>query len=387
MKSLPISFALLLLLTAGAAHAADTAAVRKADARQLLWLAESGLADTVRAAEAAQGRFDRSRPEQRPFWRAVDKMDAVLRRVRAGMLARDESFFLALEEGSAALGELRVVWARTGVPDPGVSEGLRILSESYKLLRTGYGREAVRHRNERGLTEAERERFLRIQQAQQRFADLLKQLQEDARRRGDAAMAAELRRMQIDAERIAAAQLTLNAYLNALMIGSSQQGEWTGNSQYAAPSDRSDWQEAETVVEELYTEQDIGHVLALDLGTLPDTPAPLSPLAVTHFDEPTELPDSLADAVEEAVELDPEEEEALYEEEMEEAADTDLEEIEAIVEDPEEEEAVAEEVVVEEAKDGKDAKDSKDSKVEEKAETPAPAKKDSKQKTSARPPS
>lgn len=400
MKSLPISLALLLLLTAGAATvatAADTAPVRKADAHQLLRLAETGLADTVRAAEAAQARFDRSKPEQRPFWSAVDKMDAVLRRVRAGMLARDESFFRALQDGSAALGELRVVWARTGVPDPGVSEGLRILSESYKLLRTGYGHESVRHRNGRGLTEAERQRFLRIQQAQQRFADLLKELQEEARRRGDEAMAAELRRMAIDAERIAAAQLTLNAYLNALMIGDSQRGEWTGNSQYAAPADRSDWQEAETVVEELYTEQDIGHVLALDLGTLPDTPAPL---AVTHFDEATELPDSLA----EAVELDPEEEEALYDEEMEEAADTDLEEIEEIVEpadEPEaeageeaidgEEEVAVEEIVLEEAKDSKDAK------VEEKAEAetavpkkepaPAPVKKDSEKKSaSPRPP-
>jgi len=387
MKSLPISFALLLLLTAGAATAADTAAVRKADAHQLLRLAESGLADTVRAAEAAQGRLDRARPEQRPLWRAVDKMDAALRRVRAGMLARDESFFLALEEGSAALGELRVVWARTGVPDPGVSEGLRILSESYQLLRTGYGREAVRHRNGRGLTEAERQRFLRIQQAQQRFADLLKELQEDARRRGDAAMAAELRRMQIDAERIAAAQLTLNAYLNALMIGNSQRGEWTGNSQYAAPADHSDWQEAETVVEELYTEQDIGHVLALDLGTLPDTPAPL---AVTHFDEATELPDSLAEAV---VELDPEEEEALYDEEMEEAADTDLEEIEEIVADPEEEEAVAEEeIVLEEAKVEKKTEETTEAKPAEavdpkKEPAPAPVKKDSNKKTSARPPS
>lgn len=404
MKSLPISFALLLLLTLGAAHADP---VRKADARQLLRLAETGLADTVRAAEATQGRLDRARPEQRPFWRAVDRMDAVLRRVRAGMLARDESFFGALEDGSVALGELRVVWARTGVPDAGVAEGLRILSESYQLLRTGYGRESVRHRQGRGLTEEERQRFLRIQQAQQRFADLLQQLQEEARRRGDAAMAAELRRMQIDAERIAAAQLTLNAYLNALMIGDSQRGEWTGNAQYAAPADRSDWQEAETVVEELYTEQEIGHVLALDLGTLPD-----SSLAVTRFDEVTELPDSLAD---EAAEIDPvEEEEALYDEEMDEAADTDLDEIEEVVaaepEDgesvAEEEEVAEEEIVLEEAKDGtvkEKAGENAKAEVEpaqpappaeaaapKKEPAPAPVKKDARKKdsrkTSARPP-
>jgi hypothetical protein len=381
MKSLTISLSLLLLLTLGAAHAAP---VRKADARQLLRLAETGLADIVRAAEATQGRLDRAKAEQRPFWRALDQMNAALQRVRAGMLARDESFFRALEDGSVALGEMRVIWARTGVPDAGVAEGLRILGESYQLLRAGYGREAVRHRQGRGLTEAERQRFLRIQQAQQRFADLLKQLQEEARRRGDAAMAAELRRMQIDAERIAAAQLTLNAYLNALMIGDSQRGEWTANVQYAAPADRSPWQEAETVVEELYTEEEIGHVLALDLGTLPESSLTeiSTPLSVTHFDEETELPDELA---EEVTELDPEEEEALYEEEMEETADTDLDEIEEVVAEDEEaveaEEAAAvvEEIVLEEAAETQDSKD-----------TQAPVKKDPEkkdsEKTDPRPP-
>ena len=418
MKPLPIAVALFVLFTLGAAHAVSAASPRKTDAHQLLRLAEAGLGDAVHAAEATQGRLDRAKPEQRPFWRAVDRMNAALQRVHAGMMARDESFFRALEDGSVALGELRVVWARTGVPDTGVNEGLRILSESYQLLRTGYGRESIRHRKGRGLTEDERQRFLRIQLAQQRFADLLRELQEIARKRNDAAALAELRRMADEAERIAAAQLTLEAYLNALMIGDSQRGEWTGNSQYAASGDQSEWQEAGTVVEELYTEEEIGHVYALDLGTLPET----APSVLTHFDEPTDLPDSLAA---EAAEIDPiEEQEAFYEEEMEEEADTDLEAIEAIVADDEEEAEEAEEAVEEEAmeeegevvaeeivpEEGEDAEkgvteEKAEAKADEKTETKpaetaspadaatpkkepaaAPVKKNSKKK-SARPPS
>jgi hypothetical protein len=406
-KSLPISIALSLLFTLGAAYAAGP---RKTDAHQLLRLAEAGLGDTVRAAEATEGRLARSKPEQRPFWHAVDQMSSVLKRVRAGMMARNQSFFRALEDGSVVLGELRVVWARTAVPDPGVNEGIRILSESYQLLRTGYGREAVRHRKGRGLTAAERERFLHIQQAQRRFADLLRELQEIARKRNDAAALAELRRMEIDAERIAAAQLTLNAYLNALMLGDSQRGEWTGNSQYAAPSDRSEWQEGDLVVEELYPEEEVGHIYALDLGTLPDT----GPSVLDHFEVPSELPDSLAA---EAAEIDPiEEQEAFYEEEMEEDADTDLEMIEEIVMEEEEEEAeeeaeeeeaeevVVEEIVLEEGAAGEEGlvEEKAEAKTEEKTEgtteakpvevvdpkkepEPAPVKKDSKKKSS-RPP-
>lgn len=369
MKSLTLSIALSLFLALGAAHAASP---RRTDAHQLLRLSEAGLADVVHAADATQGRLSRAKAEQRPLWRAVDRMSLALRGVRAGMMARDGSFFLALEEGSAALGELRVVWARTGVPDAGVTEGLRILTESYQLLRTGYGREAVRHRDRRGLTEAERQRFLQIQEAQRRFADLLKQLQEDARRRGDEAMAAELRRMQIDAERIAAAQHTLNAYLNALMLRDAQRGEWTGNAQYAAPGASS--QEAETVVEELYTEPEVGHVYALDLGTLPDSGI----LAADYFDEPTELPESLA---EEVAEIDPveeiEEQEALVDEEMEEDADADLEEIEEILEEEGEDEAVEEEgEVVEEIvlEEGAVLKKAEEKKTEAKADEKTEAK-------------
>lgn len=304
---------LALLLTVPA-----QAAPRKADARTLLGMAQTGLSQAVRAAQASGGRLDRSRPEQRPFWNAVDKMGSALQRVRAGMAARDSSFFRALEDGSADAAELKVVWARTGAPEPAVSGALRVLSSSYELLRTGYGREAVRHRMGFALMPAERARFLRIQQTQQRLVYVLRDLEERARRRGDEITRAELSRMAEDAWRVASAQLTLNAYLNSLILADSQRGEWTANAQYAPADDRSEWQEGDTVVEELYVEADIGQVFMVDLGDVnapeeptapaaPSTPGALAPGAITslapasnldYLDEPTEVPEELSAAVE-----------------------------------------------------------------------------------------
>jgi hypothetical protein len=303
MYSLP----LILLLSAPSAHA-----VEKADARALLGMAQTGLSQAARAAQASEGRIDRSRPDQRPFWTAFDKMGSALQRVRAGMASRDSSFFRALEDGSADLAELKVVWARTGAPDLAVSGALRVLSTSYELLRTGYGREAVRHRMGLGLMPGERARFLRIQQTQQRLVYVLRDLEERARRRGDEIMRAELNRMAEDAYRVASAQLTLNAYLNALMLADEQRGEWTANAQYASSEDSSEWQEGGTVVEELYVEADIGQVFMVDLGdvsepeapaTAPGAPAvgvtPLAPSSALSFlDEPTEIPEELSAAVE-----------------------------------------------------------------------------------------
>lgn len=359
MKSSRFSLALCLLLTFGAVQAAQ-AAPRKADARQLLALAERGLAGALQAAGASQGRLDRARAEQRPFWSAMDKMDAALDNVRGAMQGREQRFFRVLERGSEALGELRVVWARTGVADPGVSEGLRILSGSYELLRSGYGREAVRNRQGAGLTEAERQRFFRIQRAQERFAESLRVLQEKARQRGDAAMQAELQRMAEEAWRIAMARMSLEAYLNALMIADAQRGEWTGNSQFAPREDRSEWLEAGAVVEELYTEQEVGQVFIVNMGNVGTAGGGLGasteaedyeePMSMTYLDEPTDVPESFASEVavfEPAGDVDLlEEEEALAEEEMEEAADTDLEVYEEVLE-PEEGEEIVDEAAIE----------------------------------------
>lgn len=362
MKSSWLSLALCSFLALGAVQEAH-AAPRKADARQLLQLAEKGLSGAMLAAGAAgssEGRLARSRAEQQPFWSAMDKMAAALDRVRAGMNGREQRFFRSLERGSEALGELRVVWARTRVADPGVSEGLRILSDSYELLRSGYGREAVRNRQGAGLTDAERQRFFRIQRAQERFAESLRVLQEKARQRHDAAMLAELQRMADEANRIAMARISLEAYLNALMIADAQRGEWTGNSRFAPAEDRSEWLEAGAVVEELYTEQDVGQVLMVNLGNvgtdsgLEDTGTTVEveePIAMTYLDEPTEVPDSLVSAVEAfepAGDVDPfEEEEALAEEEMEEAADSDLEVYDDVVEGEEGAEEIVDETTVE----------------------------------------
>lgn len=406
---------LALLLSVPTAHAA----VRKADARTLLGMAQTGLSQMVRAGQASSGRLDRGRSEQRPYWSALDKMGPALQRVRAGMVARDSSFFRALEDGSADLAELKVVWARTGAPDAAVSAALRVLSSSYELLRTGYGREAVRHRMAFALMPAERERFLRIQRTQERLAQVLRDLEERARRRGDEAARAELARMAGDAWRVASAQLTLNAYLNALILADDQRGEWTANAQYASADDSSGWQEGGTVVEELYVEADIGQVFMVDLGDVgdggdleapaaPNAPSPgvatLTPASAPSFlDEPTEVPGDLAEAVEAyepspvmvmedgTDDVDPvEEEEALAQEEvMVDETGAETEEVSDLtvyedIEDPEAEPAEAiDEAVKPESADEASEVEVEDLPVEEPAAAPAATPEDAKAATAA----
>lgn len=307
----------LLVLPFGPARAEPP---RTIDARQLLISAERALAGT-RTAAGADARL----ASRKAFWTALGKVDTALRQVRDGLSSRDGRFFRGLEQGSAALGELRVVWSRAGIAEPRVGEGIRILSSSFRLLRGGYGREAVRTRQGSGLTELEKQRFQRIQQAQRRFAESLRPLVDRSSERGDAAMLAELRRMLEEAERIAAAALTLEAYLNALILGDIQRGEWEGNSHYAQATDRTEWLEAGAVVEELYVEEDVGHVFTIDLGSEASwarLDEPIDPGDVEVYES---FPSTSVEEVsavyldeEDEAEDEPEDEETLAEEEMEE---------------------------------------------------------------------
>lgn len=274
---------LLILLTAMAlAHAAAAAPVpQRGNARQVLRIVESAYEDTMRAAQASGSGLDARTARNRPFWSALDRVGVAVEDVGRALRARDERFFQALERGSRALGELRVVWSRAGVRSREVEHGVRLLSSSFRLLRGSYGSEHLRSRRGGGLTAAERQRFERIQAVQARFAERLEALERKAAARRDRTTAAEMARLLTEAERIASAPMTVNAYLNALIASDEMQGEWDGNRYYADPVDRQDWLAANAVMEDLYADSQVGHVFALDLG---------------HLDEETELAGDLGDS-------------------------------------------------------------------------------------------
>lgn len=253
-----LSLAILtIILTSGAAQAAGV------NARQLMRMVESAYEDVHRAAGAEAAR-------NRPFWASLDRMGKTLEEVGTSLRTRDARFFQDLERGSVALGELKVVWARSGGNVPEVDRGLRLLSSSYRLLRRSYGGENLRARRGGGLTERERQRFERIQAAQRAFAARLEVLRQKADERRDRAMRAEMDRLIAEAYRIATAQATLDAYLNTLIASDEMRGEWAANRSYAETADQAEWRAADQVVEELYVESQVGHVFTVDLGKTED---------------------------------------------------------------------------------------------------------------------
>jgi hypothetical protein len=166
-----------------------------------------------------------------------------------------------------------------GVEDRRASDNLRLASVSYRSLRANYGREGLRLRQGGELSEAERRHFQRLQRTQRRFAESLGPLRAISQRRGDRVTVAELDRFRGEAERIAAAPLELEAYLNSLIASGEIRGEWEADAPYVRQDAPEDFVVANEMVEDLYVESDIGHVFAVDLDS-----------AVAHLDQDVAVP-------------------------------------------------------------------------------------------------
>jgi hypothetical protein len=262
MRPSRILFAVFtLLLSGGLISVAPAAAAlgQRVTARQLVRTVGSALADAAQAAEE---------PGAKPaaFLSALSGMRLRVERIADSLGRRDEEFFVLVDQGSSDLGALRVAWARAAIKNDRVTAGLRLASASYRILRSHYGREGVRHRQGDPLSPAERRQFQRVQRAQRRFAESLPPLRERAAQRNDQTSVSELDRFRNEAELIAWAPLDLEAYLNALIAGGELRGEWEANAPYLRADDPEAFAAADATVRDLYVESDIGHVFTVDLG-------------------------------------------------------------------------------------------------------------------------
>jgi hypothetical protein len=260
------------MLAVAGVHAAPP--VQRVEARQLVRTTLAALEGVGQAAQGPTGRLDPRNPRHSAFLAALGQFQGRVQTIDRALAQPGEELFNSIDLGSSDLGALRVSWARAGVSQPQIAEGIRIASESYRMLRANYGREGLRQQQGGGLSPAEARQLQRVRQAQRRFAESLRALRAEAQRRGDRATTAELDRFRAEAERIARASQDLESYLNALIISGELRGEWAADRPYvqkaAAPKKVA---AADQAVEDLYVDSDIGQVFAVNLGSESEGPS------------------------------------------------------------------------------------------------------------------
>jgi len=287
LKRRPAALALLLLSllvlgSATAASALQTSSGRRANARKLLRIADGA---SQRLVRAGQGRLDRN-ARSRPFWEALVRMDSQIDKVGAGLRTRDVSFFQALRSGTSSLAELRTTWALAGVKDPSVDQDLRMLAAAYGRLRNRYGPEWVRFQTGRPLSEDERIRFARMRAEQGYLAGKLEPLRDRAEQARDYATADELTFLLAQVHGVATASPTLGDYLDASVATDSIRGAWYG-ARAAHTAEEEGWAEADQVVSDITTDENVGFVFTSDLQSVQDW---------SFVEEETEVPAEIAQA-------------------------------------------------------------------------------------------
>jgi hypothetical protein len=256
---------LLALFLGGAAEAfaVKSPMGRRANARKLLRIADGA---SQRMIQDGRGRLDRD-PQARAFWEALLRMDSQIDQIGMGLKSRDLSFFKSLRSGTAALAELQVTWALAqakGVKDSAVDRNLRTLAAAHNRLRDRYGPEWVRFQSGRPLNEDEKIRFARMRAEQARLAGKIEVLHERAEAAGDTATADELAHLLNQVHGIASASPTLGDYLDASVATDAIRGAWYGaRSEHAV--DEEGWADADRVVSEITTGEEVGFVFTTDL--------------------------------------------------------------------------------------------------------------------------
>jgi hypothetical protein len=273
---------LFLLGSAISAAAGQPPPGRRANARKLLRIANGASSRLIQAGQGKLGGDARSRP----FWEALLHMNAQIDRIEAGLRTRDLSFFQALRTGTSSLAELQVTWALAGVKDPAIDQNLRTLSAAYARLRNRYGPEWIRFQAGRPLGEDERLRFARMRAEQGHLADRIEPLRAQARRAGDQATADELTLLLVQVHGVATASSTLGDYLDASVATDSIRGAWHGARAAHHPEEEG-WAEADQVVSNITTDENVGFVFTTDLQEVKDW---------SFVEEETEIPAEIAQA-------------------------------------------------------------------------------------------
>jgi hypothetical protein len=251
-----------LLVWLGAALPAWAAENGRPAAGRQLARTERALTATAQAAKAPQAGL----PRGGAFRAALARLSGALARAEAGLRAGDARYFASLSDGSRALAELEAVWARTPRRDPAVGARVTALAAAYRRLRNGYGWEALRRGQGGALTAAEASRFQALKHADAQLAAHLKPVQAKVDKAGDRAMAEQLARLREQARRVAAAELTLEAYLTAELLNDIVRGEWEAAQHYVKKPYRVAWRKSAPTIEKLATDPGIGFVFTADLS-------------------------------------------------------------------------------------------------------------------------
>ncbi|MBP9143289.1 MAG: hypothetical protein KBF21_10150 [Thermoanaerobaculia bacterium] len=221
--------------------AAKPAAGKQVTGTQLLAESKKAVAGILKETKASGGKLDPKSKKQAPFFAGLKEFQAALGESEKKLKAKDKKLFESLSKGSKALAKVKTAWPRVGVQNAKVDGYLGKLDNSFTALRSRYGGEGLRAKQGADLSAKEKANFEKIKASQAEFSKKLAPMQAKAKQKGDKGTEAQLARLVKQSNAIAVAQLTVDAFMTALLLLDYLEGEWDCYSYYVGPSYRADW--------------------------------------------------------------------------------------------------------------------------------------------------
>ena len=235
---------------------AKPAAGKQVTGKQLLAESKKAIAGILKTAKASAGKLDPKNKKQAPFFGGIKELQAAIEDSEKKLKAKDKKLFNSLSKGSTALAKVKTAWPRVGVKDAKVDGYLGKLDNAYTALRSRYGSEGIRAKQGGALSAKEKSNFEKVKSSQKELAAKLSPMQAKAKKNGDKGTAANLARLIDQSNKIATAQLTVDAFLTAMVLVDYLQGEWDCYSYYVGPDYRADWIAVDVWVEASFTSCD-----------------------------------------------------------------------------------------------------------------------------------
>ncbi len=241
---------------------------KKASGTQLLAESKQAIAGILKESKASKGKLDPKNKQQAPFFAGLKEVQGALADSEKKLKAKDKKVFESLSKGSEALAKAKTAWPRVGVANAKVDGYLKKLDNSYTALRSHYGAEGARAKKGGPLSAQEKDKLTKIKSSQAEFAKKLGPLQAKAKANGDKGTEAELARLIAQSNKIAAAQLTVDAFLTTMLLLDHLEGEWSAYSYYVGPTYRADWVAVDVWVETSFTTYDSYYWETVDTYTV-----------------------------------------------------------------------------------------------------------------------
>ncbi len=171
-----------------------------------------------------EAKLDAKQKQNEPFLAALKKTSQVIDDLEKAATAKNDTYWNAMHRMAGAVQQLEAASRNLSGKTPGMADGVKKLGAGFELYRHAYGKQSVRKKKGGSLTDKEKAAFAKLKEQDKKTLAELEKLKASAAK--NAALVAELAELIRMTNAVIAAEVTVDAYCDALYWVEDCEGSW-----------------------------------------------------------------------------------------------------------------------------------------------------------------